>query len=136
VREKVKRSLVSNVIAADNTSCRNKEGRVTNHDGISGRNAIILLLAQLTSLLIRHSIRKRITKLFLFLCRNVLLIVSIRRIKCLHVTFRAKLTKLSMLLKKRVLLLTRHVLIQGDLNARNQGNAFSMGGDLNARNPT
>ena len=38
--------------------------------------------------------------------------------------------------KRKVLLLTRHALIYGDLNARNQPNAFQMGGDLNARNPT
>jgi len=31
--------------------------------------------------------------------------------------------------QKRVLLLTRHALIQGDLDARNQPNAFSMGGE-------
>jgi len=34
------------------------------------------------------------------------------------------------------LLLTQHALIKGDLNARNQPNAFEMGGDLNAWNPT
>jgi len=36
----------------------------------------------------------------------------------------------------RVLLLTRHAVIQGDLNARMQPDAFQIGGDLNVRNPT
>jgi len=35
-----------------------------------------------------------------------------------------------------VLLLTRHELIYGDLNARNQPDAFERDGDLNTRNPT
>jgi len=38
--------------------------------------------------------------------------------------------------KIRVLLFTRPALIYGDLNARNQPNAYKMGADLNARNQT